>query len=270
MMIPTTAPSGAGADRVRLVGHGGLRLGLQRRAHLAAPRAAERVSLSCCLAGKKKAAAAADLPAVVPVTFDAAAAFGPAAAAAAAPAAAAAAADPGAAAAAPPAMVVPGAAGAAPTVLSTEQLQLMLQQQALIAAMAAQAGGPIQGLQLAPPPGVSLEQAQLMGLPIMAMPVVAGAMPAAAALPPPAAAKPVARGGGGTSGDDEYTASGRRKRKDTGAGSAVQCSAGVGRRCSCPEASGEKAALLTHHSPLTHPPRPCCRQDAAAVAQLDR
>ncbi|EFN57719.1 expressed protein [Chlorella variabilis] len=145
---------------------------------------------------------------------------------------------------------MPGAA--LPGVMPGASMQIMLQQQALAAALAAGGGAGMTGLQIALPPGVSLEQASMMGLPIMALPVQlpqagggiadapgstataatlpmapgstaavlprvggVGGMPAAAA----AVAKPAAgagAGGGKSSDGDEFTATGRRKRKDTG------------------------------------------------------
>jgi hypothetical protein len=141
----------------------------------------------------------------------------------------------------------PGAASL--TTLSPEmQQQIMLQQQAFAAALAGGASG-MTGLQIALPPGVTLEQASMMGLPIMALPVQlpssSGAAPGVAAaattlplapavlprvgggpgmlpaagLPglPPAIPRPASSAGGDKLSDgDEFTATGRRKRKDTG------------------------------------------------------
>ncbi|KAL4859895.1 putative dolichyl-diphosphooligosaccharide--protein glycosyltransferase subunit 3B [Chlorella vulgaris] len=158
---------------------------------------------------------------------------------------------------APPGMMPNGAAslqGPGMPALSPEQMQMMLQQQALAAAMAAGGAGlpGMTGLPMGLPPGISLEQASLMGLPIMNMlpggtsaaaqlgfaaggvgvpgsplPGLVGAdgMPSHLAMPGMAssggaqlAAAPAAGGGGdGKSSDnDEFTATGRRKRKDTG------------------------------------------------------
>lgn len=126
-------------------------------------------------------------------------------------------------AAAPDVTALNGAAMAGVPITDPAFLQMM-QQQALAAALAGGGAG-MAGLQIALPPGVTLEQASLMGLPIMALPVAlppgapaAGAAGLPGALPKATApAKPasVSRGAG-SGADDEYTATGRRKRKDTG------------------------------------------------------
>jgi hypothetical protein len=173
--------------------------------------------------------------------------------------------------------------------LSPEQMQMMLQQQALAAAMAAGGAGlpGMTGLPMGLPPGISLEQASLMGLPIMNMlpggtsaaaqlgfaaggvgvpgsplPGLVGAdgMPSHLAMPGMAssggaqlAAAPAAGGGGdGKSSDnDEFTATGRRKRKDTG--EAACCGAGAGGlaagQCVC---MGQVGGGMTACSPSTN------------------
>jgi protein MYSM1 len=136
------------------------------------------------------------------------------------------------------ASMLPGAGmlpGGGLPALTPEQLQqqFMMQQHAFAAALAAGGAGMsgMTGLQISLPPGVSLEQASLMGLPIMALPVAmpqGAAAPGAPALLPKvagapsaataakAAAKAAAAAAAAGSDGDEYTATGRRKRKDTG------------------------------------------------------
>lgn len=182
--------------------------------------------------------------------------------------------------------VLPEVAGPGPATLTTlspeMQQQIMLQQQAFAAALAGGAGG-MAGLQIALPPGVTLEQASMMGLPIMALPVQlpssSGATPSATAsatlplasavlprvgggpgiLPaaglPPAMPRPVTSAGCDKLSDgDEFTVTGRRKRKDTG-GTVLPC------WLRCP------ACLLCTRTCCYGPRR--CRQAAAAVPQLD-
>lgn len=192
--------------------------------------------------------------------------------------------------------------------LSPEQMQMMLQQQALAAAMAAGGAGlpGMTGLPMGLPPGISLEQASLMGLPIMnmlpggtsaaaqlgfaaggvgvpgsALPGLVGAdgMPSHLAMPGMAssggaqlAAAPAAGGGGdGKSSDnDEFTATGRRKRKDTG--EAACCGAGAGGLVqlgsACTRLHGAGGRWCNRLLTI-HQRLAGCRQAAAAVTQLD-